>query len=374
MNMDTQDLLEIPKPIPPRKLSNLEILMGRPLKPIDKLKLISPNEFEEMVVEWLNSYLIEKYERIRKCGGAGDMGRDVIAFAKYSKNREELVWDNYQCKHYDNPLSPSNVWVEFGKVCYYSYRKAFTVPRKYYFVTTKGVGQALADILDSPEGLKKGLVANWDKYCMKKITKLEDVLLEGEFKEYIESFDFSIFDSIEPNDLIEQYMQTPYFSFRFGGGLHKPRPIADAPPENIDKKEMIYVSKLLEAYSEHLGEKIGNVNVLDKNNRMKRHFNRQRTYYYKADSLMKFERDSLPTTSAFEELKDEILDGIIDIVESENHKDAYARVVAVTQEARKLVINTNALSSVVDGNDKSGICHHLANENDEIRWVIKNEE
>lgn len=71
---------------------------------------------------------------------------------------------------------------------------------------------------------------------MKKITKLEDVLLEGEFKEYIESFDFSIFDSIEPNDLIEQYMQTPYFSFRFGGGLHKPRPIADAPPENIDKK------------------------------------------------------------------------------------------------------------------------------------------
>ncbi|TCW55294.1 hypothetical protein EC917_106149 [Bacillus thuringiensis] len=374
MTRETNNLLEIPKPTPPRKLTNLEILAGRPVTPMDKLKLLSPDEFEEMVLEWLDAYMNEKYESVRRCGGAGDMGRDVIAFVKYSKDREKLIWDNYQCKHYGSPLSPSNVWVEFGKVCYYSYKKAFKVPRKYYFVTPKGVGQTLADLLDNPEDLKSGLIENWGTYCEQKITKKEDVLLEGSFKEYVEKFDFGIFNYIEPNKLIKQHMQTPYFSFRFGGGLHKPRPIAEDPPENINKSELTYVSKLLEAYGEYLEERIDNVNSLNKHGKIKRHFNRQRTYYYKADSLMKFERDLLPIgTNAFEELKGEIYDGIIDIVESEEHKDAYARVVATTQEARKLVINTNALASILDSNDKSGICHHLANEREDIRWVIDDE-
>ena len=53
----------------------------------------------------------------------------------------------------------------------------------------------------------------------KKITKVEEVPLTGDFKIYVENFDFSIVDTINPGELISQYQQTIYFPFRFGGGL-----------------------------------------------------------------------------------------------------------------------------------------------------------
>src|SRR2546427_7640705 len=47
------------------------------------------------------------------------MGIDIAGFA--DDKRLKGVWDNYQCKHYDHALRPGDVWVEFGKVIWYSY-------------------------------------------------------------------------------------------------------------------------------------------------------------------------------------------------------------------------------------------------------------
>jgi len=43
---------------------------------------------------WRSRWLREEYELVERCGGAGDMGRDVIAMVKGGNG----AWDNYQCK------------------------------------------------------------------------------------------------------------------------------------------------------------------------------------------------------------------------------------------------------------------------------------
>ena len=214
------ELFEIEEPKYNKDISNRQLLIGNYVPPIDRLKVMSADEFEELIEEWVYGYLMQKYEKVKKIdkvirlAGAGDKGRDVVAYEKYSKDGQEL-WDNYQCKHYNNPLTPSEMWVEFGKVCYYTYIGDYTVPQKYYFVSPHGVGTKLFDLLMDPEKLRYGLIENWDKHCLNKIS-INKIELKGPFKLYVEQFDFSIFDSINPGELIHQYQQTIYFPFRFG--------------------------------------------------------------------------------------------------------------------------------------------------------------
>ena len=48
------------------------------------------------------------------------MGVDVAAFLKSPQFSDG--WHNYQCKHYDHSLYPSDIWVEIGKIIYYSHQ------------------------------------------------------------------------------------------------------------------------------------------------------------------------------------------------------------------------------------------------------------
>lgn len=85
-----------------------------------------------------------------------------------------------------------------------------------------------------------------------------------------------------------------------------------------------------------------------------------------------FERDTLPDgTSAFEKLKDSVYMGVIDTVESD-FSSGFTRVKEVTKTARSLQLSGNPLTSVVEDDDKHGICHHLANDN-KITWVINDD-
>ena len=74
----------------------------------------------------------EDYKQVQRFSGAGDMGIDVAGFV--DDKRLQGVWDNYQCKHYDHALKPSDVWAEFGKIIWYSFKGEYTAPRRYYFV------------------------------------------------------------------------------------------------------------------------------------------------------------------------------------------------------------------------------------------------
>ncbi|MED1585565.1 hypothetical protein P4U71_12670 [Bacillus pacificus] len=373
----SEKLIEVVEPQYNKKVSNHQLLTGAYIPPIDRLKIISPSEFEELVEEWLWGYLNKKHEKVVRVAGAGDKGRDVIAYEKYSKDKD-AVWDNYQCKHYNAPLTPAEMWVEFGKLCYYTYKGVYTIPRRYYFVSPHGVGGKLFDFISKPDTLRAELIKEWDDKCLKKITKVEEVPLTGDFKIYVENFDFSIVDTINPGELISQYQQTIYFPFRFGGGLKKLPSRPSKAPDEIKQEELLYVKKLFNAYAHHKKKKIDSIDDLKQYRTLMGHFNRQRICFYQAEALKVFERDTIPEgINAFDEVKDQVYHGIIDTVYS-NHEDGFSRVKAVTDKAMSIVISSdNIFSDIINVKDKSGICHHLANEEkyleEEITWVIDDE-
>lgn len=363
------ELIEIQAPEYNFQLTNQQLIMGTISPPIEKLKMFSDKQFEDCVKEWAIGYLSHAYNKVYKCGGAGDMGRDVIGYVNYGADKENLIWDNYQCKHYKSPLNASNIWVEIGKLCYFTYIRAFTVPRKYFFVCPMGVSRSLHDLLNDKEEFKKQFIEQWDNHCKNKITSTKAIILDSKLLAHINKIDFHIFMYLDPDELIAQHRQTPYYAYRFGGGLHKPRPKPKTPPSDVQDNELVYTKKLFEAYQDNLKSNIQNERDLESYKSHSRHFQRQRIHFYQAESLMRFERDTIPpNVNAFEELKDELFYGIIDTLESE-YTDSFERVKAVTEKARLLSLtNNNPLSPVLTKNDQHGMCHHLVND-ERIDWV-----
>jgi hypothetical protein len=361
-----ENIIDPPLPILEPRITNNDILLGKPIPAIDHLKVLSADEFEKLILEWIHGYLKtirgNVYKKIRRNAGAGDKGRDVIAIY------EDDSWDNYQCKYYKDPLTPINIYIELGKLCYYTFIKDYTIPKKYYFVSPCGVGQTLFDYLNEPAVLKKQLIVNWDKYCKNYITKKKEISLVQRFKEYVDEFDFSIFSAVEPLEFLEQFRQTRYYAIRFGGGLTKMRPKDEIPPEEIGVSELVYTEQILNAYSDHKKEKINDIEDLETYPEFKNHFQRQREYFYCADSLYQFSRDALPIESnCFDDLKNEIYEGIIEIIEA-NHSDGLEKLNQTIHESVKISLTSSPLQSNIYAKDKKGICHHLVNES-RIKWV-----
>lgn len=346
-------------------LSNSDVILGTSIPAIDRLKIVSDNEFEDIIREWISGYCKSNYKKVRKPAGAGDKGRDVIAYIDI----DEKEWDNYQCKHYDHPLHPGDIWLEIGKLCYYTFENHYNLPLKYYFVSPQGVGNTLGDLLDNPNSLKSRLFEEWDTKCRDKITSKLSIELTKELKLYIEDLDFSIFTSLDPQELIEQHKQTNYYSARFGGGLQRrEKPII----EKMHNDEMIlpYVEQLFDAYSDYSKTEIKTLEELKKYNDLQNHFNMQRESFHWAEALNQFSRDHLPLgNNCFEDLKEEIFYGVFNI-SNLKHNDGYENVIKTTQEAVKLNLNSNALIEKAQIQDKIGICHHLSNEN-KLKWVKK---
>jgi hypothetical protein len=79
--------------------------------------------------------------------------------------------------------------LELGKLCYYTFINAYSVPRKYFFISSCGVGTSLAELIENPLRLKEGLILVWDDKCKKKITGVTKIELTGKLLEYVEKFD-----------------------------------------------------------------------------------------------------------------------------------------------------------------------------------------
>jgi hypothetical protein len=348
-------------------LSNADILFGTYVPAIDRLKIISSEAFEDIIREWIWGYLIKRkiYQDCKKCSGGGDKGRDVIAIA------DELndVWDNYQCKHYDHPLAPTDIWLELGKFCYYTFTKEYSLPRAYFFMSPQGIGPKFNGLLEKPETLKSELLAKWDKECKSNITTGSDINLTEDLKEYISKLDFSIFKGCDPQRLINELKKTSYFAGRFGGGLIKPR-TQPAVPTVVASQEMVYTRQLLDAYADHTKVKIEKLQDIEPLTELKEHFTRQRESFYSADALRQFSRDNLPPdVDYFEDLKDEVFTGVVDVC-NKKYDDGYARVIATTVQAKNIQLNSSALNHYINQKDREGICHHLSNDN-RLAWVKK---
>lgn len=348
-------------PDPPRAYVDT-VTMGPLILPIDRIKLFSDTQWEEFVLEWAHG-LESKYSSVERCGGAGDMGRDIIA---YPDENNTNVWDNYQCKHYEHPLRPSDIWIELGKLVYYTYHREFTYPNEYQFVAPQGAGTSLAKLLRNPEQLRQKLIENWDGHCRMRITSTEEVPLTANLLEYLNGLDFTIFGYITPLCLIDGHRSTAYYQVRFGGALPV-RPECPVPPDTPAPTEVGYLRKLFEAYGDHLNRDVRSHSDIEKEQDLKGHYADSRLEFYSAEALRNFSRDTLPE-GTYEELQEEVHDGIRDVIR-DKYDDGYRRVVAVIRAARNLQLTSHALVQRLHTRDRGGICHQLANERDDVKWV-----
>mgnify|MGYP002349577209 CR=1 FL=1 len=354
----------LPSPKGVNRLTNTEILTGNIVPPLERLSIVDEDTYEDMVLEWLTSYE-DKYEKLIRFGGSGDKGIDVLAYTDYSKKECEF----YQCKHYKSALTPDNVYLEFGKLIYYTLNNDYSCPKKYFFVAPKGIGASLHNLINNTAELKSTLISKWDEKCKSKITSTKDIPLDKTITDYINAFDFSIVSSIEPIKFIEDYKKTTYYSYRFGGGLQKTRKIIPITPTAISSNEIPYIKNIYDAYSSRLKIPINSETDFNSDTNLTNHFLRQRNNFYHADSLEQFSRDALPPGNlAFKELKEEVLEQIIEVCESDLHKDGVEKMDATIQMAKTGTYTRNPLSGELKSQDKSGICHHLSNEN-KIKWI-----
>lgn len=349
----------LPTPTNPVGIPADVVATGLPIAPIDRIRIFSDRQWEDFVLEWADS-LQSRYKQVDRCGGAGDMGRDVIATCK----DDPKLWDNYQCKHYANPLTPSDIWIELGKLAYYTQRGDYSYPRHYYFIAPHGVGTKLYRLLKKPDELRAGLIENWDKCCRDNITSTP-VKLDGKLKAYIDKMDFSIFDGVPPLRMVDEHAKTRWHVARFGGGLPQ-RPPDKRPPATPAASETIYVRQLLDAYADHLRRKVPTANAIASDTELSEHFSDSRIEFYSAESLRAFSRDTLPA-GEFEKLQGEVHSGIKDEVRAQ-HQSGYRRVLAVVKTAKSLLISSHALVCRLAIRDRGGICHQLANDK-KVRWV-----
>jgi hypothetical protein len=290
------------------------------------------------------------------------MGIDVIGFK--SVKEWEGAWDNFQCKRYKSPLTPGNAWVEIAKIIYYSHEGHYKAPETYYFIGSQGIGLKLEKLLAQPAKLKEQCRSNWAASCENEITSTKSVPLSGKLLEYFDAFDFSIFKSKSPLELIAMHSKSPHHAVRFGGGL-PPRPSADPVPSLPTPDESCYVRKLLDAYGEHVGQDIKIPSDLAQHPDLQSDFVRQRERFYAAEALRNFARDTVPD-GTFARLQDEIHDGVIDVVESD-HASSLHRMRATVTHASVVSIVSNALATASTVKDRQGICHQLAND-ERLHW------
>jgi hypothetical protein len=341
-------------------VSAQQVANGPPISAIARIRLYSPEEWEAFTNEWAHYFFAGK--TVVRFTGAGDKGVDIAVFDL--GHNFTGVWAGYQCKHYDDPLRPSDIYVELGKVLWFSFSGDYSVPRSHTFIAPRGIGTKLNNLLMNPHKLKQELIANWDKNCRTEIMSTQDIPLQGVFLAYVNAFDFTIFKGKQPLALIDEHRASPTHSARFGGGFPA-RPLASCPPTAIGPHETKYVEQLYLAYSDHLNKPVISTADLGKP-ALREHFLRQREAFYQAEVLRVFVRDKVEP-GTFERLQDEIYAGVVD-TSDDDYPDGYKRVVAVTKAAQEMSITANPIAPIAQTQDRHGICHQLAND-EKLKWT-----
>jgi hypothetical protein len=358
----------VPKPTPwPEANRRLLLGQGAPIDPLVRLASFTADEFERFIWEWVNGYIADQYVEVQHRGAAGDKGRDVIGWLDQSSVIPRR-WDLYQCKRYSSPLAPGDFLPELGKLCHFTFRGDYSRPGQYFIVSSKGVGNSLQDLIDDPIAMRAKLIEQWDSWCLNSITKTGSVALDGEFRKYVDAFDFSIIRTVSPQDLIEQHAQTKYHLAVFGSGF-KPRPPVTPPPPGVALNETIYVTHVYDAFADHLKVTVAKREDFSTHTHLTRCFDHARECFYSAESLKEFSRDNLPDDSAFANLRKQIRQGITATL-NKLHKDGYDKLIDVSEKVVGVEITSNILATELEPSDRVGLCHHLAND-DEIKWVIK---
>lgn len=367
----TTSQIEVLKPPTPWPGANARLLglgFGLPISKLDRLANFSPTDFERFTLEWASGYLAvnnPEIVEVQQRGGAGDKGRDVIAWHDPNTvpNRK---WTLYQCKHYATALGTSTAAAEIGKVLFYSHRGDYTFPAEYHFITHKGLTSPFQDLLDQPESLRQCIIDNWDKHCRTKIHK-DPVELTADLKAYIESVPFTAFRAKQPLDLLNEHAQTKYHLPIFGAPLID-RPKPSEPPSEVAAGENEYVTQLMEVISVDIGHTVTNLTDFLHSDKHRHLFDRSRLTFYHAEGLKELARDQMADIAFFDTLLKEFHDSLYHWHTGE--PDGYQRLIETVKASQQIDLGKHALESHVLANDREGMCHQMANER-KVRWCNK---
>lgn len=355
-------LVELPAPALPASPS--PTLGGPDVPPAQRVYFYPPDEWEAFIVEWAEGLAVS-YRKIKKLGGTGDRGVDVAAFK--TRYGLEGAWDCFQAKHYNRSLNFSDVFPEMLKMLSSVVNGFYRLPDRYVFVAPQGCGATLNRLLSKPTELQKKFLEGISKPSASTQKYSERALRS--VRELAGSIDFSIFQSLELNEMLEIHRTTPYFVARFGTALPE-RPPVEQTPVTPSSDEAVYIKKLVDIYSEQDPVSCSDVDSVSAHAKYGSHFQRQRESFYSAEALRLYARDSVPD-GTYELLQNDVYTGVIDTAEA-RHPSGIDRLRAVLTVSGQLDLSAHTLISISTLKDRQGICHQLANA-DKLTWVDTNE-
>lgn len=358
--------LLVPTPWPNANARLLGVGAGLPVQPLDRLAQFSADDFERFTLEWASGFLNSESEiyEVQQRGGAGDKGRDVIAWLD-PPNIAPRRWRLYQCKHYDSRLGPGVAVAEIAKVLHYTLAGDYAAPEGYWFVTHRGVTSTLQDLLDDPEKLRAFVKENWDKYCADAITSKVTVSFTPEMEAHVASFNFSIFRAKQPLDLISEHAKTRYHLTVFGAPLID-RPPPPAPPSSVAPIESGYVNQLYSVIGEAMGVSVSTAADFSHDKTFQNLFDRSRITFYCAEGLKELARDQMADAAFFVTLLDEFCDGLY-YNYSAAGQTGLERLKKTVLAAQSLQLGGHVLVPHVLAKDREGMCHQMANEG-RLEW------
>jgi hypothetical protein len=328
------------------------------LAPVIKIvRAYDSTEWEIFISEWQKG--LQGYVAVKRLGGAGDHGRDVIGLC--GPEACQGVWDNFQCKHYETPLSAPKACEDAGKIIFHAFREQFTPPRKCIFVAPRGPTTELRDMLLNPDKFRKEVLETWHVRIARRVVAGETHKLEGELAIYAQNYDYSSFGYVTLDEILDDHRKTAYWASRFGG--HLPPPPPGRPPKGIAAQETVYVAKLLDVYGETTGQAISTVADLSAHPEWSEDLQRQRVRFYDAEAFTAHYRDQTEP-GTIEDFADQIFDAIEPslTVAGSGHSRLTAALTTAAQARPASVLAPRARVRV-----KQGVCHQLANE-DRVTW------
>lgn len=339
------------------------------IDPYNVLESFNDDEYEKVVGYWIQGFLNNEktYLELKIHPKGKDKGRDISAY--YDSSRQE--WDNFQCKHYKDPINPQILRQEIGKICYNSFLGNYQAPKNHYFLAPKGLSdESCTLIYNKQEQLKEDIIEKWPNDCKLKENG-QKIALTPELENHIKNFDFTIFKEITQTTFLEQMQSTKYYAHLFKQSINKPMNTHPKAPEKIKKKELTYVNHLVDAYKEADNSSFTQDNIPSK---YKSHFKRQRDSFYCTELVKKITEASWPDLTPFLNFKQEIYNRIISVVEFSIFTNGLEKLNACISKAiEHIPSKSNVIYKIIDEPSKQGMCHYLANKN-EVTWRCNEDE
>lgn len=311
-------------------------------------------ELEQFCRQWVERKS-DDYIEVKRFGGAGDKGRDVVGFC--SPERHAGNWDNYQCKQYRDKLGKGKGLLAVGKVLYWASQGEFAPPRRFIFVAPKGLNSNLLKLINKPQSFKAELIASWDLHCAKAIVQNQEIKLEGDVLGTVDGYGFTAISYVDVDDMLADPTAKPLLFELFGEDPGDfPRGTV---PIDVQAHELAYLDALLGAYNDREGGSFSNHQDVFDHGEHGEDLRLQRTRFYEAEGFQKFYRDNTsPETIA--RFRHDIRLGIHDTLKKPA-PDELRRVEAAMSQAANLQPG-GPLARYAYIPVKQGICHHLVND------------